>query len=96
MQSNPSNACARCATPYGLAWHEYRRVDLPFCQACWRRYVTARRVFAVAVVVAVLVLAGAAVLAVAARDYAPAIVGALVALAALLPATLYFRSSRPR
>ena len=90
----------RCGTPYGLARHAYRlgarQLDLPFCPACWRRYVTARQIFAVAAAVAALAVAGGAVVTVMTRSYLPAAVGALVGLPTLAAAYFHLRASRPR
>lgn len=98
-------ACVRCGTPYGLTrqplaaggpvWRR-RRVDVPFCAACWRRLATARRLAPVAAAVFAVAAGGGLALALASRAAGPALVGLAVGAAALAAGLWYLRAASPR
>ncbi len=92
--------CARCGTPYGLSLQPFRfgsrELDLPACQSCWKRYVASRMIRWAALVVGVLAAAGGIALSVVTSGMAPALVGILIGVGAIVGALLFHRASRPK
>jgi hypothetical protein len=95
-------ACVRCGTPYALTRQPIvlsrlgRTVDLPFCQACWKRVEVARRVKLVALPVAVLTFFVGLVLRAATDANGPLLVAVALAAAVMGAAWAYARSALPR
>jgi MFS-type transporter involved in bile tolerance (Atg22 family) len=73
-----------------------RTLDLPFCQACWKRVEIARRVKLVAIPVAVITLFVGLVLKAATDAYAPFLIALALGAAVLGGAWAHARSTLPR
>jgi hypothetical protein len=101
MPDVPRN-CVRCGTPYALTRQAVvvpsldRSLDLPFCQACWKRVEVARRARLVAVPVAALTLLGGLVLRVATSANAPLVVSVAIGAAIIGAVWIFSRRTLPK
>jgi len=95
-------ACVRCGTPYALTRQAVhvpsldRSLDLPFCQACWKRIELARRARLVALPVVAVVLLGGLILRAAADSFTPLLVALVICASILGAAWAYTRSALPK
>jgi hypothetical protein len=71
-------------------------LDLPFCQACWRRVATSRRVVIVALAFAALTTLSGVALLWMTGSWAPFFVALGPALAVVVVAEAHARSARPK
>jgi hypothetical protein len=95
-------ACVRCGSPYGLTRQAVdvpsldKVVDLPFCQACWKRVEVARRARLIAVPVAAVTLLGGLVLRAATGGSAPLVIACAICVAVVAAVWFHWKRSLPR
>jgi hypothetical protein len=95
-------ACVRCGTPYALTRQAVAVprlntvLDLPFCQACWKRVEVARRARFVSVPVAALILLGGLLVRVATGANVPLLIAVALCAAIVVAVRLFTRRALPR
>lgn len=95
-------ACVKCGTPYGLTRQPvvapgFRSgIDLPFCQACWKRIQLARRVRVLAIGVASTILLGGLVLYQATGRQTPVYLALALDFAVVAAAQWFSRRALPK
>lgn len=89
-----------CGSPYALSRQSFRIarsvLDLPVCPSCWKRHVGAGTVVKLACGVAAVAILGSVVVAFVSNALSPLLVGGMVALGALLGASLCRRRHEPK
>lgn len=93
-------ACVKCGTPYGLSRQSFRlglrSVDLFACQACWNRYVAARRLVRLTIPLCAAAVAGGVALSLASGGLGPIVVGSFVGGLTLGAAVAYLWRCGPK